>query len=174
MDPKELDRWRQGASAAEAAITAARRSRDWEPLDVLASALGIGDDPEDRGAWEAICEELCRPGSPSNCWTLQSAIVTSPRAEWLEQIEHLSINDLERITREALDDNRRRSADDQSVFEAWQQADRDLIEAAAKARAHHLEHLRSQMAAALAHERLAFLIDRLGFIPGGAPGLEQP
>lgn len=174
MDPKELDRWRQGASAAEAAITTARRSRDWEPLDVLASALGIGDDPEDRGAWEAICEELCRPGLPSIGPRSQSAIVPGPRAEWLEQIEHLSINDLERITREALDDNRRRSADDQSVFEAWQQADRDLIEAAAKARAHQLEHLRRQMAAALAHERLAFLIDRLGFIPGGAPGLEQP
>ena len=62
MDNEELDRWRRGASAAEAAITAARRSRDWEALDFLASALGIGDDPEDRGAWEAICEELCRPG----------------------------------------------------------------------------------------------------------------
>ena len=63
MDNEELDKWRRGASAAEAAITAARRSHDWEPLDFLASALGIGDGPEDRGAWEAICEELCRPGS---------------------------------------------------------------------------------------------------------------
>ena len=62
MDNEELNRWRRGASAAEAAITAARRFRDWEALDLLASALGIGDDPEDRGAWEAICEELCRPG----------------------------------------------------------------------------------------------------------------
>ena len=62
MDSDDLSKWRRGASAAEAAITAARRSRDWEALDFLASALGIGDDPEDRGAWEAICEELCRPG----------------------------------------------------------------------------------------------------------------
>lgn len=67
MDNEELDKWRRGASAAEAAITAARRSRDWEPLDFLAAAMGIGDDPEDRGAWEAICEELCRPGILSRC-----------------------------------------------------------------------------------------------------------
>ncbi len=43
------------------AIEVARRTGDWEPLDLLAAALGVGDDPADRGAWEAICEALVGP-----------------------------------------------------------------------------------------------------------------
>ena len=50
------------AFAAESAISAARRSRDWEALDLLASALGVGQSPADRGAWAAICEALCSGG----------------------------------------------------------------------------------------------------------------
>ncbi len=59
VDPAE---WLCGARAAEAAIEAARRSGDWEPLDALAMALGIGLGAADRGAWDAICEALC--GTP--------------------------------------------------------------------------------------------------------------
>lgn len=50
--------WRRGMWAAVAAIEAARRTGDWTPLDLLSMALGIGDDPSDRGAWEAVCEAL--------------------------------------------------------------------------------------------------------------------
>lgn len=52
--------WRRGMWAAVAAIEAARRNGDWAPLDLLGMALGIGNDPADRGAWEAVCEALVK------------------------------------------------------------------------------------------------------------------
>ncbi len=58
---EDTDEWRRGSWAAVSAIEAARRTGDWEPLDLLAAALGVGDDPADRGAWEAICEALVGP-----------------------------------------------------------------------------------------------------------------
>lgn len=61
MSERDLAEWRRGADAAAAAIHAARRAGDWEALDLLAIALGIGDGPADRGAWEAICEALSTP-----------------------------------------------------------------------------------------------------------------
>ena len=57
----ETLRWRVGANAAMEAISAAQASGEWDSLDALALAIGVGDDPEDRGAWEAICEALLRP-----------------------------------------------------------------------------------------------------------------
>ncbi len=62
MNDRDLSEWRRGAFAAESAISAARRSRDWEALDLLASALGVGQSPADRGAWAAICDALCSGG----------------------------------------------------------------------------------------------------------------
>jgi hypothetical protein len=59
LNERDLADWRRGASAAAAAIEAARIAGDWEALDLLADALGVGDTPADRGAWEAICEALC-------------------------------------------------------------------------------------------------------------------
>lgn len=50
--------WRRGMWAAVAAIEAARRTGDWSALDKLAITLGIGDEPAERGAWEAVCEAL--------------------------------------------------------------------------------------------------------------------
>jgi len=54
-DPDER---RRGLWAAVAAIESARRTGDRTALDLLATALGIGDDPADRGAWEAVCDAL--------------------------------------------------------------------------------------------------------------------
>lgn len=62
LNDRDLDEWRRGAFAAETAISAARRSRDWEALDLLASAMGLGQSPADRGAWAAICDALCSGG----------------------------------------------------------------------------------------------------------------
>lgn len=50
--------WRRGLWTAVAAIDTARRTGDLEPLDLLATTLGIGDDPADRGAWAAVCDAL--------------------------------------------------------------------------------------------------------------------
>lgn len=58
VDDEKL-KWTKGATAASNAIAIARQTGDWDALDVLAVALGIGDDPEDRGAWDAVCEALC-------------------------------------------------------------------------------------------------------------------
>ena len=93
---------------------------------------------------------------------------------WRERIERLSAADLERATCDALDENRRQTADDQVVYEAWCRAERVLSEAEAKARDLRDEHLRRQAAAKIAQEELAFLIDRLGFIPGSTGGLMHP
>lgn len=55
---EDIGEWRRGLWAAVAAIDVARRTGDLEPLDLLASVLGIGDDPADRGAWAAVCDAL--------------------------------------------------------------------------------------------------------------------
>ena len=55
---EDISEWRRGLWAAVAAIDAARRTVDRESLDLLATVLGIGDDPADRGAWKTICEAL--------------------------------------------------------------------------------------------------------------------
>lgn len=53
-----MEEWRRGSWAAVSAIEETRRTGDWEPLDLLAAALGGGDDPADRGAWKTIYEAL--------------------------------------------------------------------------------------------------------------------
>lgn len=93
---------------------------------------------------------------------------------WRERIERLSADELERAACDALDENRRQTADDQVVYQAWCRAERVLSEAEAKARDLRDEHLRRQVAAKIAQEELAFLIDRLGFIPGSTGGLMHP
>jgi hypothetical protein len=57
----DLERWQGGLWAAVAAIEAARGTGDKAPLELLGTALGIGEDPADRGAWEAVCEALLEP-----------------------------------------------------------------------------------------------------------------
>lgn len=93
---------------------------------------------------------------------------------WRERIERLTAGELERATCDALDESRRRTADDQVAYEAWLRAERVLSEAQAKARDLRDEYLRRQAAATVAHEQLAFLIDRLGFIPGSTGGSMSP
>ncbi|WP_333823007.1 transcriptional repressor TraM [Pinisolibacter sp.] len=93
---------------------------------------------------------------------------------WRERIERLSAADLERATCDALDENRRQIADDQAIYEAWRHAERVLSEAEVKARDLRDEYQRRQAAAKIAQEQLAFLIDRLGFIPGSTDGLMNP
>ena len=93
---------------------------------------------------------------------------------WRERIERLAADELERVTCDALDESRRRTADDQAVYEAWCRAERVLSEAETKARDLREEHLRRQAAATIAQEQLAFLIDRLGFIPDHTGGLMHP
>jgi len=95
-------------------------------------------------------------------------------ASWRDRIERLAIDELERMACDALDESRRQTADDQAVYEAWRRAERVLSEAEAKARDLRDEHLRRQAAAKIAQEELAFLIDRLGFIPGSTGGLMHP
>ena len=60
---EDVDEWRRGLWAAVAAIDAARRTGDREPLDLLATVLGIGDDPADRGAWAAVSDALVGPAA---------------------------------------------------------------------------------------------------------------
>lgn len=98
----------------------------------------------------------------------------SANVGWRERIERLSAADLERATCDALDENRRQTADDQAIYEAWRHAERVLSEAETKARNLREEHLRRQAAATIAQEQLAFLIDRLGFIPDHTGGLMLP
>lgn len=60
---EDIGEWRRGLWAAVAAIDVARRTGDREPLDLLATVLGIGDDPADRGAWAAVCDALVGPAA---------------------------------------------------------------------------------------------------------------
>lgn len=61
MSEEELQRWRHGSDTTAHAIAAARASGDWDRLDVIAQLLGIDGSPESSGAWETLCEALCRP-----------------------------------------------------------------------------------------------------------------
>lgn len=58
MSGDEKQRWSEGADAASTMLTTARRTHDWDSIDRLAELLGVGDAPEQRGAWEALVDEL--------------------------------------------------------------------------------------------------------------------